>query len=381
MKILLVATEYAIGMLPFAGNLYNILSRAKGVEIYGIFYSKGNNNYRRLIDPDLHDRAIFLENNCSKVWNLCNKFLPLSLYRTICDTADKHGIKNIHFVTGDFSMGFLSQFLRRKYTIFYTAHDVTPHPLNHLSLPKRLLNGVVVRCGILQMIHRAHYITTCSPKQVELLATQFKRKATFTPFPTLVSQDMIEGNEPCKEVQDIGPYILFFGGIKHYKGVELLHDAYTSTPQLCEKYKLVITGQGTLNRTPHPNVVRISRFIDDKELKDLFTKASCVVYPYLSATMSGVLSMAYYYGTPLVMSDIDFFSENASQAAYLFKTGDAGDLQRVLEKCLNTPPCEVEKEIATNREYYEQVYSYEIAQKSYIQFYQQSQQHAKGETL
>ncbi len=375
MKILIVASEYAIGMLPFASNLYNILSRVDGMEVYGIFYSKGNCNYSRLIDTDLHERAIFLENTNGKIKNLCNKFLPLSLYRTICDTADKHGIKNIHFVTNDFSLGFLSRFLRRKYTLFYTVHDVNPHPLNHLPLHKRFLNGVVVRIGTLQMIHRAHYVTTCSPKQVQQLKQLHHRDATFTPFPTLVSQEMKEGNLPCKEIQDIGPYILFFGGIKHYKGVEKLHDAYTNSPQLCEKYKLVITGQGTLNRTPHHNVVRISRFIDDRELKDLFNRATCIVYPYLSATMSGVLSVAYYYGTPLVMSDIDFFSENASKAAYLFATGDTDSLQHSLEKCLGTSPEEKLEQIAINQAFYNQIYADEVVQKSYIELYQQSKHH------
>lgn len=373
MKILIVASEYAIGMLPFASNLYNILSRVDGLEVYGIFYSKGNCNYRRLIDTDLHNRAIFIENTSGRIKNLCNKFLPITLYRTICDTADKHGIKNIHFVSGDFTFGFLSLFLRRKYTLFYTAHDVTPHPLNHLPLHKRFLNGVIVRIGTLQMIHRAHYVTTCSPKQVQQLKQLHSRAASFTPFPTLVSQEMKEGNLPCKEIQDIGPYILFFGGIKHYKGVELLHDAYVNSPELCEKYKLVITGQGTLNRTPHHNVVRISRFIDDRELKDLFTRASCIVYPYLSATMSGVLSVAYYYGTPLVMSDIDFFKENASQASHLFATGDATSLQQALEVCLGTSPNKTEEEITTNKAFYNQIYADEVVQKSYTEFYQQSE--------
>lgn len=373
MKILLIASEYAIGMLPFAATLYNTLSRVDGLEVHGIFYSKGKQNYKPLIDKDLYDRATFLENNCGKIKNFCNKFLPLSLYRTICDTADKNNIKNLHFVTGDFTLGFLSQILRRKYTIFYTAHDVTPHPLNHLPLHKKILNGVVVRAGTLQMIRNAHFVTTCSPKQVEQLKELYNKDATFTPFPTLVSQDMVEGKTLCPEVQDIGKYILFFGGIKHYKGVELLHDAYEKS-QLSEKYKLVITGQGTLNRTAHHNVVRISRFIDDRELHDLFGKASCIVYPYLSATMSGVLSVAYYFGTPLVMSDIDFFRENASQAAHLFATGNADSLQQALEECLATTPDEAEKEIAANKAFYEQIYAHKVTQKSYLKFYQQSQQ-------
>lgn len=371
MKILIVATEYAVGMLPFGSSLFNALSKADDMEVYGIFLSKGNRDYRQLVDKSLHSRAIFLENNSGKVANLINKFLPLSLYRTICNTAEKYGIEHIHFVTGDFTMCYLIERLRKRYTIFYTAHDITPHPYGNIPLKDKIFNKII-RHGVLKMLRHAHYITTCSLRQIEQLSSQYNLPAHTTKFPSLVSNEMSSSHQPCAEVSNIGKYILFFGGITHYKGVELLYDAFTQSPSLCNEYKLVITGRGTLNRPQHPDVIRVSRFIDDTEVHSLFTQASCVVYPYLSATMSGVLSVAYFYGTPLVLSDIDFFAENASETAHLFTTGSVESLQHALQQALAITPQEREKEIAINRAFYEERYSNEIVRNSYISFYQES---------
>ena len=371
MKLLIVATEYAIGMLPFGSNLFNILSRCEGLEVYGIFLSKGNRNYRSLIDPALHSRVIFLENNAGKATNLVNKFYPYALYRTICDTADKHDISDIHFVTGDFSMGYLIEKLRKKYNIFYTAHDIQPHAYGSIPLKDKIFNKIIRR-GTMRMLRFSHHVTTCSPRQIEQLSEIYQKAATLTPFPSLVSDEMRKGNDSCPELQGIDKYILFFGGITHYKGVELLYDAFTQSASISQNYKLVITGRGTINREKHPNVIHISRFIKDSEIGQLFRKASCVVYPYLSATMSGVLSIAYYFGTPLVLSDIAFFKENASKAAHLFATGDRVSLQHTLELTLQATSQQRQQEIETNLEFYQQIYADEAVAKRYLKFYQEA---------
>lgn len=369
MKLLIVATEYAIGMLPFGSNLYNILSQCDNIEVYGIFLSKGNRDYKQLIATQFHDKAIFLENDYGKIHNLINKFLPIKLYRTIRATADKYNIENIHFVTGDFSMGYLLSLLRKKYNIFYTAHDIMPHAYGNISIKDKIFNKLIRR-GTLQMLHKAHHVTTCSTKQIAQISQIHNISAQFTPFPSLVSESMKNDKDVCAETKDIGKYILFFGGITHYKGVELLYDAFTQSPQLYNNYKLVITGRGSINREKHPNVIHIARFIKDSEMHDLFTNAACIVYPYLSATMSGVLSVAYYYGTPMVLSDIDFFKENASQAAHLFATGNSQSLQNALLEVLSNSPEQIEKEIAINKKYYQEIYSNDAVARRYEQFYQ-----------
>lgn len=107
------------------------------------------------------------------------------------------------------------------------------------------------------------------------------------------------------ELQNTSDYILFFGAVDHYKGVDILISAYNRHPE-SDKHKLVIAGLGNLDKITEPNIIRLNRFIEDAEIRDLFTKAAIVVYPYRSATMSGVLSLAFYFRKKVVMSDVPF---------------------------------------------------------------------------
>ena len=92
---------------------------------------------------------------------------------------------------------------------------------------------------------------------------------------------------------NVKEYILFFGTVDKYKGVDLLVDAYCNLT--CKSLKLVIAGRGFDIETHNENIIRINRFIEDEEVAYLFKKAKFIVYPYRSATMSGVLSLAYYF--------------------------------------------------------------------------------------
>ena len=56
------------------------------------------------------------------------------------------------------------------------------------------------------------------------------------------------------------------------------------------------------------------RFIKDSEVRDLFSRAAVVVYPYISATQSGVTSIASYFDKPMVLSDLPFWLAQFSVA-------------------------------------------------------------------
>ena len=99
-----------------------------------------------------------------------------------------------------------------------------------------------------------------------------------------------------------------------------------------QRLKLVIAGRGRDITAINPNIIRINRFIDDAEVRDLFCKALLVVYPYRSATMSGVLSIAYYFNKRVLLSSIPFFIDNATKSAAFFKCGDVADLQAQMER-------------------------------------------------
>lgn len=56
----------------------------------------------------------------------------------------------------------------------------------------------------------------------------------------------------------------------------------------------------------YENIILINRYIKDEEIAWLFNHAKLTVYPYISATQSGVLSVSCYFGKPIIASDVPF---------------------------------------------------------------------------
>ena len=121
----------------------------------------------------------------------------------------------------------------------------------------------------------------------------------------------------------------------------MLYDAYLSHPEL-QRRPLVIAGSGYIyfkREADEPGVTFINRFIDDNEVKDLFSRAAVVVYPYISATQSGVVSIASYFGKPMVLSDLPFFKQTceSSEGIEFFTTGDSESLATAITRSLQSP--------------------------------------------
>ena len=110
-----------------------------------------------------------------------------------------------------------------------------------------------------------------------------------------------------EEMHIEGDYLLFFGRIDKYKGVGDLLKAYQLAK---EALPLVIAGNGTLSDEEQSvlkntdNVTLINRYIADGEMKWLFANATTVVLPYIEATQSGVIPIAYYYSKPVIVSNV-----------------------------------------------------------------------------
>jgi glycosyltransferase involved in cell wall biosynthesis len=113
-----------------------------------------------------------------------------------------------------------------------------------------------------------------------------------------------------------GEVVLFFGYVRHYKGLDTLLEAW---PAVREKRAatLVVAGEfyddEALNRrlaaVAGDSVRMISRYIPDDEVEALFKAADVVVLPYRSATQSGVTHVAYALGVPVITTNVGGLSE------------------------------------------------------------------------
>jgi D-inositol-3-phosphate glycosyltransferase len=109
-------------------------------------------------------------------------------------------------------------------------------------------------------------------------------------------------------------YLLFFGFIRAYKGLDLLLDAFSDKRLRNRNIKLIIAGEFYEDDAPYMNLIRdnnlenevilFSHFIKDSEVPLFFSAADMVVQPYKTATQSGVTQIAFYFEKPMLVTDV-----------------------------------------------------------------------------
>ncbi len=112
-------------------------------------------------------------------------------------------------------------------------------------------------------------------------------------------------------------YILFFGFVRKYKGLDLLLKAFANVTN--PTLKLIIAGeyyedasyyeQLILNYHLTERVIHYGKFIEDKEVPLFFCAANLLVQPYRSATQSGVAQIAYFYNLPMIVTNVGGLAE------------------------------------------------------------------------
>lgn len=355
-------------MIPFAAKIINTLNQNKYFEVYSIVVNSDKKSYKKFFDGIDNKHIIQIEYPRKKLIKFIYKFYPFSIIRAIKYIEKQHKPDIIHLLTGDFSLAPYFLIHKKNNKWFYTVHDLYAHEVKSTNLCNLLLHKYIV-WGYKLLRDRINNLTTSSKFQLKELKNIYPNKhITFTHFPSLVTSQIQYGGKNVKELSNIKDYILFFGSVDEYKGVDLLIKAYIKSKKL-NHYKLIIAGRGlSYNEIINNNkdIIRINRFIDDSEIKDLFQKALYVVYPYKSATMSGVLSIAYYFKKRVILSSIPFFIENASSYSNFFQTGNITSLQEQMEHM-------VTQNIYNSNDIncYENIYSDKILIADYIKLYSQ----------
>lgn len=113
--------------------------------------------------------------------------------------------------------------------------------------------------------------------------------------------------------------LLFFGYIRHYKGLDLLIDALKILRKEDSRYRLLIAGESyedvniyyqQIEKNGLGSAVYFQdAYIDNAEVGDWFEVADAVVLPYRSATQSGILNMAYGFLKPVIITDVGGLGE------------------------------------------------------------------------
>jgi glycosyltransferase involved in cell wall biosynthesis len=142
------------------------------------------------------------------------------------------------------------------------------------------------------------------------------------------------------------PHVLFFGRIVRYKGLDYLIKA---APIVCERIpeaKIVVAGAGPdwprckdLIQDPNHFILH-EKSVYDPDVTKLFEEAAVVVLPYIEASQSGVLNIAYAMGKPVIATNVGSLPEivNDNVSGLIVPPGDHQALANAIVKLLSDDP-------------------------------------------
>ncbi len=137
--------------------------------------------------------------------------------------------------------------------------------------------------------------------------------AIFSPHPMFENfGERIDRAEACRALglNADERYLLFFGLIREYKGLDILLEAWESVRR--DGVKLIVAGEFYDERQRYEplfarlgdSVVLHDRFIPDASVKNYFSAADALVLPYRTATQSGVTQIAYNFSLPMIVTNV-----------------------------------------------------------------------------
>ncbi len=204
-----------------------------------------------------------------------------------------------------------------------TIHDVIPHPGQwRKSVAKKLIER--------GWEHRAAGFVVHG----EELRALLRRRAGDRPIAVVP-----HGVRP-EELPDpvpASPTVLFFGRLEPYKGLDILMDAMPLVWDVRPDARLVVAGRGPAESAviDDPRIRKLTGYVPEAEVDDLFRGAQLLVAPYLEGSQSGVVSLACARGVPAIVSDIGALSDMVVDSGQVVAPGDPRALAEALIRNLD----------------------------------------------
>jgi D-inositol-3-phosphate glycosyltransferase len=197
------------------------------------------------------------------------------------------------------------------------------------------------------------FVHTEKMKQ-ELLSDFGVKKSAVSVIPFGVNDSIPDtGLSPAEAKEMIGitasyKTILFFGGIRPYKGLEYLVAALQAVADEGNtEYRLIIAGEPKREATHYWEVIKGQitkgalreivipeiRYIADEETELYFKAADVLVLPYTVVFQSGVLFLAYNFGLPVIATDVGSLRDDIVEGTtgYLCQPCDSRSLASTLK--------------------------------------------------
>jgi glycosyltransferase involved in cell wall biosynthesis len=325
MRIAILSTFYPFrgGIAQFNGALYNELEKNHEVKAFNF-----STQYPSILFPgktqyvDENDGAYKIDSvRCLSSVN------PQSYQKTVKLISE---YKPDLLIIGYWmpfmapSLGYVAKKMCLKTKVIAIVHNAIPHEVSKID---KSLNNY--------FFNRVEQVITLSQSvKNDILRLYPKQKITVLHHP--VYEHFGEKIEKGLARYELGlesdkKYLLFFGLIRAYKGVDVAIKALSHLP---EDYHLLIVGEAYESLEKYEQIIKelglekrvkiINEYVPDERVKDFFSAADACVLPYKSATQSGIIAIAQHFKTPVFASDVGGLGEfiENGKTGYLIESGN-----------------------------------------------------------
>lgn len=189
--------------------------------------------------------------------------------------------------------------LYRKTKIVDTIHDPHLH-----DTPQHFFENCFYKINR-WAINFTSGIVILNEKDCDYVKERYKKPVSIIPHAAFSYYTQYYSNQIC---DDIKYQIAFVGRIEPYKGLDILIGAFEKLK--IKNIKLLIAGGGTISEELKTRILTntkielFNRFISDEEMVNIVLSSDCIVLPYLRASQSGVIPMAFALGKPVIATNV-----------------------------------------------------------------------------
>jgi glycosyltransferase involved in cell wall biosynthesis len=232
----------------------------------------------------------------------------LATYSRLGKTIRDDGVEVVHILAGPHEL-WLAVLAYISHAIPVVGTMIVPRPNVGESIPpflSRLINKLLA--------YGSDMVIVNGEDQVKFVQNLYGVSANRVAFVPLNARTIPVKRPVQRDVEEPGT-ILFFGAARPHKGLEYLVRAQPVVSRQVPHACFLISAHGEDLQRCRQMIVDDSKFdihegyVSGEGMVGLFQRASLVVLPYLSASTSGVLMIAYSFGKPVVATKVGCLPE------------------------------------------------------------------------
>ena len=239
-----------------------------------------------------------------------------------------------------FAFGTIVRLLKKplKQKVCFLCHNVLPHESNTLQ---EVLTRYTFSLARFFIVHSSQDLNDLLRLHPNAVAKQGLHP-TYSEFASFAPSTRDEARKKL-DLPKIGNVLLFFGLIREYKGLKYLIDAMALLPERLDCY-LIIAGEFYEDKRKYLDQIKragvadrirtVDQYIANEDVADYFLSANIVVLPYIRATQSGIVQIAFGLGTPVITTDVGGLPEavDDGKTGYIVPPADSKQLAAAITR-------------------------------------------------